>query len=98
MNRMEECLMKTSQILVACLALLAGYVAATALNRPSSAQAPAAVAQPVGQNTAVWRYQATVPDKGYYENYIIVTDTATGHCWAHDGNDRLDHWQDLGSP
>jgi hypothetical protein len=68
------------------------------MKRPSSAQVPAPVAQPAGQNIAAWRYQVTVPEKGYYENYIIMTDTATGHCWAHDGNDRLDKWQDLGSP
>jgi hypothetical protein len=86
--------MKTSQVLVVCLSLFVGYIAATALNRPSAAQPPAP--QPVGQELSVWRYQLTVPVQGQFDGSAIVTDTATGQCWRRfwNGND----WQDWGSP
>jgi hypothetical protein len=85
--------MKTSQVLVVCLSLLVGYIAATALNRPSSAHPPQ---QPPNQETAVRRYQLTVPSHGELENFAFLTDTATGHCWRrfYTGN----QWEDWGSP
>jgi hypothetical protein len=86
--------MKTSQVLVVCLSLLVGYIAATALNRPSSAQPPAP--QPAGQEVAVWRYQLTAPIEGDLSGYAIVTDTATGHCWRRYSNQQ--RWEDWGSP
>jgi hypothetical protein len=86
--------MKTSQVLVVCVSLTLGYIAASALNRPSFAQPPAP--QPVGQEVAVWRYQLTVPIQGQFEDYVFLTDTATGHCWRRYKND--DRWDDWGSP
>ena len=87
--------MKKSQIIVVCLSVLAGYAFATALNRPSSAQPPAP--QAAGQGVAVWRYQITVPPEGGFSGVVILTDTATGHCWLH-GNLQGAQWQDWGSP
>ncbi|MGO9469966.1 MAG: hypothetical protein ACLQIB_39395 [Isosphaeraceae bacterium] len=86
--------MKTSQIIVVCLALVVGYIAASALNRPSSAQPPAP--QPVGQELAVWRYQLTVPTQGEFENFAFLTDTATGRCWRRYST--ANQWDDWGSP
>jgi hypothetical protein len=86
--------MKKSQIIVVCVSLAVGYIAATSFNRTSAGQPPAP--QPVGQEVAVWRYQLTVPIEGIYDGYAILTDTATGHCWKRYHNE--DKWEDLGSP
>jgi hypothetical protein len=47
--------MKTPQILIVCLALVLGYVAAIALNRPSSARTLPAP-QPLDQDVVVGRF------------------------------------------
>jgi hypothetical protein len=86
--------MKPSRMLAACLLLLVGYIAATALNRPSSAQPPAP--HPAGQEVAVWRYQLTAPIEGNLSGYAILTDTATGQCWRRYVNEQ--RWEDWGSP
>jgi hypothetical protein len=87
--------MKTSQILVVCLSLIVGYIAATALNRPSSAQPPPP--QPAGHEPAVWRYQLTAPSGGAFGGVIILTDTASGRCWVRSGFQGA-NWEDLGTP
>jgi hypothetical protein len=86
--------MKTPQIILVCLSLLAGYIAATALNRPSSAQHPAP--QLASQEVVVGRYQLTVPIEGRCNGDAFLTDTATGHCWRRIGNGNT--WEDWGSP
>jgi hypothetical protein len=87
--------MKKSQVIIACLSIVIGYISATALNRPSSAQPLAP--QRVGQEVAVWRYQLTVPTVGGFSGVMILTDTATGRCWIR-GNYQGANWQDLGLP
>jgi hypothetical protein len=86
--------MKTSQIFVVCLSLLVGYIAATALNRPSSAQPQPP--QPVGQEIVIGRFQLTVPIEGKSNGDAFLTDSATGHCWRHIGIG--DRWEDWGLP
>ena len=86
--------MKTPQIILVCLSLLAGYIAATALNRPSSAQHPAP--QLASQEVVVGRYQLTVPIEGKSNGDAFLTDSATGHCWRHIGIG--DRWEDWGLP
>ncbi len=87
--------MRKPQILTIGLSLLVGYLLAMALNRTSSGQPSAP--QQAAQEAAVWRYQLTAPIEGGYSGYVILTDTATGHCWRiHSaGGSR---WENLGSP
>jgi len=87
--------MKKSQVFVVCLSLLVGYIAATFLNRTSSAQPPAP--QVAGHEAAVWRYQLTAPSSGGFSGVVLLTDTVTGHCWVR-GNFVGSEWQDWGSP
>jgi hypothetical protein len=88
--------MKTSQVIVVSLALVVGYIAATALSRPSFAQPLAP--QPVGQEATVWRYQLVSVGEGGYPT-VVLTDTATGRVWVRESAPRLgDHWHALGSP
>jgi hypothetical protein len=88
--------MRTSQIAVVCLSLLVGYVAATALNRPSSAQPPAP--QPVDQEGSVWRYQLVSVGNGGFPT-VVLTDTATGRVWVRQSAPAIgDQWHALGSP
>jgi hypothetical protein len=94
-TRTPECLMRTSQVLLVCLSLLVGYMAATALNRSSLAQPPAP--QPSRHDVAAWRYQLTAPENGAFSNIILLTDTATGHCWMR-ANYQGAKWEDFGSP
>jgi hypothetical protein len=75
--------MRTSQLIVIWVLLLVGYIATTALNRPSSAQPPAP--QPVGHELAVWRCQLNAASGGAFSGAIILTDTATGWCWIRSG-------------
>jgi hypothetical protein len=77
--------MRKSPILAFCLALAAGYLLATALNRPSVGQPPALEPLPAPQPAAVWRYQVTIAREGNYP-LLILTDTTTGHVWVHESN------------
>jgi len=89
--------MKSSQILIVALSLLAGYIAAATLNRTSAGQPP--VPPIAGQDIAVWRYQLTVPTQGNFDGYAILTDTATGHCWIrHSTWLEKGQWTDIGAP
>src|SRR5262249_18018713 len=90
--------MRKSPILAVGLALATGYILAPALNRPPAGQPPALEPLPAPQPAAAWRYQVTVAKEGHYP-LLILTDTATGHCWVresnpHDGDD----WHDFGAP
>jgi hypothetical protein len=87
--------MKKSQVFIVCLSFLAGYIAATFLNRTSFAQQPAP--HPATQEAAVRRYQLTIPNGDAFSGVVILTDTATGHCWIHP-NLAGSPWQDWGSP
>jgi hypothetical protein len=89
--------MQRSQVVVICLSLFAGYIAAAALNRPSSAQvsAPQQV-EKEGAQTVPFRYQLTAPAGGPFAGYLILTDTATGRCWWRFNNSA--DWQHWGSP
>ncbi|MGO9916324.1 MAG: hypothetical protein ACLQIB_16710 [Isosphaeraceae bacterium] len=87
--------MRNRQILTVSLSLLLGYLLASSLNRTSSGQPPAP--QPAGQVAAVWRYQLTAPTDGGFKDLVILTDTATGHCWIRN-NTTAGQWNDLGSP
>jgi hypothetical protein len=90
--------MRKSPILAVCLALAAGYILATALNRPSAGQPPALEPLPASQPAAVWRYQVTVAREGHYP-LLILTDTTTGRCWVRESNPHdSDDWQDFGTP
>ena len=79
--------MRKSPILAFCLALTAGDLLATVLNRPSVGQPPAMEPLPPPQPGAAWRYQVTVAKEGNYP-LLILTDTATGHCWVRESNFR----------
>jgi hypothetical protein len=87
--------MKRSEVFVACLLVLVGYIGATFLNRTSSGQPP--VPQPAGQEATVWRYQLTVPIEGAYNGMVFLTDTATGHCCRRSDLQGA-AWEDYGSP
>ena len=86
--------MRKPQVLTIGLSLLVGYLLAMSLNRASSGQPSAP--QPAAQEAAVWRYQLTAPIEGGYSDYVILTDTATGHCWKRH-NARGSHWENVGS-
>ncbi len=88
--------MRKPQILTICLSILVGYLLASSLNRSSVGQPPPP--QPASQEAAVWRYQLTAPIEGGFSSYVILTDTATGHCWMHGFRDNNGQWDDLGSP
>jgi hypothetical protein len=91
--------MRKSQVLVVGLAVLAGYAAGSALNRPTAGQAPAIVALPAPQPAAVWRFQTTVVNSGGSFPLLILTDTTTGHCWMlESGPQQKEEWRDLGTP
>jgi hypothetical protein len=91
--------MRKSQILVVGLALVAGYVAAVALNRPSAGQPPALEALPAHQPSTQPRYHTTVLSTGGSYPLLILTDTTTGHCWMlESGPQEEEEWRDLGGP
>ena len=87
--------MRKPQILTIGLSLFVGYLLAMTLNRTSSGQPSAP--PPATQEAAVWRYQLTSPIDGGYKGYVILTDTATGHCWMR-YNAGGSGWENLGSP
>ena len=88
--------MRKSQILVVCLSIIAGYIVATALNRPSVGQPPRP--EPVAQEGQVWRYQLMgVGQEGFPT--LVLTDTVTGRVWVRLSQPSArDVWHDLGSP
>jgi hypothetical protein len=90
--------MRKSPILAVCLALAAGYLLATALNRPSVGQPPALEGLPAPQPAAAWRYHVTVAREGNYP-LLILTDTTTGHVWVRESNPHdSDNWHDFATP
>jgi hypothetical protein len=90
--------MRKSQLLVVGLALVAGYVLAVALNRPTAGQPPALEALPAHQ-PAIWRFHTTVLNTGGSYPLLILTDTTTGHCWMlESGPQEEEEWRDLGAP
>jgi hypothetical protein len=91
--------MRKSQVLVVGLALMAGYVLAAALNRPTAGQPPALEALPAQQPAAIWRFHTTVLNTGGSYPLLILTDTTTGHCWMlESGPQEEEEWRDLGAP
>ncbi len=91
--------MRKSQVLVVGLALVAGYVLAIALNRPTAGQPPAVEPLPAPQPAAVWRFHTTVINGGGSYPLLILTDTTDGHCWLRDSSPQDDdEWRDLGRP
>jgi hypothetical protein len=91
--------MRTSQVVVVGLALVVGYAAGIALNRPTAGQAPALEALPAPQPAAVWRFHTTVVNSGAAYPLLILTDTTTGHCWVRESSPQEDEvWRDLGIP
>ena len=91
--------MRRSHILVVGLALVAGYVAGVALNRPTAGQVPALEALPAQQSAATWRFQTIVVNSGAAYPLLILTDTTTGHCWVREsGPQEEEEWRDLGTP
>jgi hypothetical protein len=88
--------MRKIQFLAFALSLLVGFILASGLNRTSSGQP--ADSRPWPDGAAVGRYQLTAPIQGEFSDSLILTDTATGHCWVHNRNDKEDHWSDLGTP
>jgi hypothetical protein len=90
--------MRKSPVLAVCLALVAGSILATALNRPLAGQPPALKPLPAPQPAAVWRYLVTIAREGNYP-LLIVTDTTTGHVWVRESNPHdSDDWHDFGTP
>jgi hypothetical protein len=91
--------MRTSQILVVGLALVAGCAAGLALNRATAGQPPALEALPAPQPAAVWRFHTTVVNNGGAYPILILTDTTNGHCWLlESGPQEEEEWRDLGGP
>jgi hypothetical protein len=88
--------MRATQFLAVGLSLLVGFFLASGLNRTTSGQP--ADSRPWPDGAAVGRYQLTAPIQGEFSEFLVVTDTATGHCWTHNRNDKDDHWTDLGTP
>ncbi len=87
--------MRKSQLLTIGLSMLVGYLLAMSLNRTTSGQPP--VPRAVVQEAPLWRYQLTAPGTGGFSDYLVVTDTVTGHCWVR--TSRVGGpWQDLGTP
>ena len=91
--------MRKPQILAIALSLMAGYVLAIALNRPTAGQPPALEALPASQPAAAWRFHTTVMNNGGTYPVLIVTDTTNGHCWIlESGPQEEEEWRDLGTP
>jgi hypothetical protein len=91
--------MRKSQIVVVALALVAGYAAGLAQNRPTAGQQPALEALPAPQSAAVWRFHTTVVNNGGSYPLLILTDTTNGHCWLLEcGPQQEEEWRDLGAP
>ena len=91
--------MRKSQVLVVGLALVAGYVLAVALNRPTAGQPPAIDPLPAPHAAASWRFHTTVLNNGGSYPLLILTDTTTGHCWMlESGPQEEEEWRDLGKP
>lgn len=91
--------MRKSQVLVVGLALMAGYVLAVALNRPTVGQPPALEALPAHEPTTLSRFHTTVLNNGGSYPLLILTDTTTGHCWMlESGPQEEEEWRDLGAP
>ena len=91
--------MRKSQVLVVALSLVAGYVLAIALNRPTAGQPPALEALPTSPPAAVWRFHTTVINTGGSYPVLILTDTTNGHCWIlESGPQEEEPWRDLGIP
>jgi hypothetical protein len=91
--------MRKSRFLVVAFSLLAGYVLAITLNRPTAGQAPALEALPASHPAAVWRFHTTVMNTGGSYPILILTDTTNGHCWILEcGPQEEEGWRDLGTP
>jgi hypothetical protein len=91
--------MRKSQVLVVGLALVAGYVLAVALNRPTAGQPPALEALPSHEPDTRARFHTTVLNNGGSYPLLILTDTTTGHCWMlESGPQEEEEWRDLGAP
>jgi hypothetical protein len=88
--------MPKSQFLLACILIVAGYILATALNRPLVGQPPRP--EPVGEESQVWRYQLMSVGEGATPR-LFLTDTVTGRVWTRftHTNDRTG-WLAYGSP
>jgi hypothetical protein len=88
--------MRRSQIFIVSLSIVAGYILATALNRPSVGQPP--LPTPVAQEGQVLRYQVTTAGGGSYPE-LFLTDTVTGRIWSRASNpDDNQGWHPYGSP
>jgi hypothetical protein len=97
-RHISEGTMQKSRILAVCLALAAGYLLATVLNRPSVGQPPVLEPLPAPQPAAAWRYHVTVAQEGNYP-LLILTDTTTGHVWVRESNPNdNEDWHDFGTP
>jgi Flp pilus assembly protein CpaB len=70
--------MRKSQILVVSLAILVGYVLASALNRTSAGQPPAP--RSASSEPAEGRYRVAVSGVNPAA-FVALTDTVTGRCW-----------------
>ena len=91
--------MRKPQMFVVGLALVAVYVLAAFLNRPTAGQPPALEALPLHEPAAVWRFHTTVVNTGGSYPLLILTDTTTGHCWIRESSPQDDdEWRDLGTP
>jgi hypothetical protein len=91
--------MRRFQVLVVGLALVAGYAAGVALNRPTAGQSPALEALPAPQPTAVSRFHTSIVNSGAAYPLLVLTDTTTGHCWVRESGPQEDEdWRDLGTP
>ena len=91
--------MRKSQVLIVGLALVAGYVLAVALSRPTAGQPPALDALPAHQPVTPSRFHTTVLNNGGTYPLLILTDTITGHCWLlESGPQDEEEWRDLGAP
>lgn len=91
--------MRNAQVLVVGLSLLSGYALAMALNRPSVGQSPAIDPLPDRPGPTVPRYLTTIVSSNQSYPLLILTDTATGHCWVREsGPQEEEEWRDLGAP
>ena len=91
--------MRKSHLLVVGLALVAGYAAGIAINRPTAGQGPAIEALPYPPPVAPERFHTTVVNNGGSYPLLILTETTTGHCWILEcGPQEEEEWRDLGAP
>jgi hypothetical protein len=91
--------MRKSHLLVVGMALVAGYAAGTALNRPTAGQGPALEALPAPRPAVPERFHTTVLNTGGSYPLLILTETTTGHCWMLEcGPQEDEEWRDLGTP